>query len=75
MHHHHHHSTIQKNLILSILLNSIIVAGEITGGILSNSLALVSDALHNFSDLLTLLVSLVAVRMSRWKATPNKSYG
>ncbi|MDR3628557.1 MAG: cation diffusion facilitator family transporter [Ignavibacteriaceae bacterium] len=76
MHHHHHHnSTIQKNLILSILLNSIIVAGEIVAGILSNSLALVSDALHNFSDLLTLFLSLAAVRMSSWKATPNKSYG
>jgi len=75
MHHHHQHSTIQKNLILSILLNSIIVAGEIIAGILSNSLALVSDALHNFSDLITLLVSLAAVRVSSWKATPNKSYG
>jgi cobalt-zinc-cadmium efflux system protein len=76
MHHHHNHnSTIQKNLVLSILLNSVIVAGEIIAGILSNSLALISDALHNFSDLLTLILSLAAVRVSSWKATPNKSYG
>jgi cobalt-zinc-cadmium efflux system protein len=73
--HHHHHSTIQKNLIISILLNCIIVVGEIIAGILSNSLALISDALHNFSDLLSLILSLAAVRISSWKATPNKSYG
>ncbi len=47
-------STIGRNLILSILLNSIIVGGEITAGIFSNSLALISDALHNFSDLISL---------------------
>ena len=73
--HHHHHSTIQKNLIISILLNSLIVAGEIIAGIFSNSLALISDALHNFSDLISLVLSLAAVRISLWKATPNKSYG
>ncbi|MGA7721079.1 MAG: cation diffusion facilitator family transporter [Ignavibacteriaceae bacterium] len=78
MHHHHHNhkqTTIQKNLIISILLNSIIVIGEIIAGIFSNSLALISDALHNFSDLLTLVLSLAAVRVSTLKATPNKSYG
>jgi cobalt-zinc-cadmium efflux system protein len=72
---HHHHSTIQKNLIISILLNTLIVIAEIIAGIFSNSLALISDALHNFSDLLTLVLSLTAVKVSTWEATPNKSYG
>jgi cobalt-zinc-cadmium efflux system protein len=62
-------------LIISIFLNFIIVIGEIIAGIFSNSLALISDALHNFSDLLTLILSLAAVRVSSLKATPNKSYG
>ena len=79
MHHHHHphkeDSSIQKNIIISIFLNTIIVTGEIIAGIFSNSFALISDALHNFSDLLTLILSLAAVRISSWKATPNKSYG
>jgi cobalt-zinc-cadmium efflux system protein len=79
MHHHHGHhkqnSSIQKNIVFSIVLNSLIVAGEIIAGIFSNSFALISDALHNFSDLLTLILSLAAVRISSWKATPNKSYG
>jgi cobalt-zinc-cadmium efflux system protein len=74
-HHHHHHSSVQKNLIISILLNSLIVIGEIIAGIFSNSLALISDALHNFSDLITLALSLTADRVSKWEATPDKSYG
>ncbi len=72
---HHHRNTTQRNLIVSIILNSLIVAGELTAGIISNSLALISDALHNFGDLLSLILSFAAVRMSRWKATPDKSYG
>jgi cobalt-zinc-cadmium efflux system protein len=68
-------SSTQKNLIISIFLNSIIVVGELFAGIVSNSLALISDALHNFGDLISLILSLAAVRMSNWKATPNKSYG
>lgn len=68
-------SSTQKNLIISIFLNSIIVVGELFAGIISNSLALISDALHNFGDLISLILSLAAVRMSNWKATPNKSYG
>ena len=80
MNHHHHgvhkqNSSIQKNIIFSIFLNTLIVAGEIIAGIFSNSFALISDALHNFSDLLTLILSLAAVRISSWKATPDKSYG
>ena len=72
---HQHKSTTQRNLIISILLNSLIVAGELFGGIISNSLALVSDALHNFGDLLSLILSLTAVRMSKWRATPGKTFG
>ncbi len=70
-----HKSSKQKNLVISIFLNSFIVAGELAGGILSNSLALISDALHNFGDLLALILSFAAVRISNWKATPDKSYG
>ena len=68
-------STLGRNLILTIFLNSLIVAGEITAGILSNSLALISDALHNFGDLVSLFLSFVAAKMSNWKATPNKTFG
>jgi cobalt-zinc-cadmium efflux system protein len=78
MHSHGHNNpggTIRKNLIISIFLNSIIVAGELIAGIFSNSLALISDALHNFGDLLSLILSLAAEKISLRKATPGKSFG
>lgn len=74
-HNHSAHGTTQRNITISIFLNAIIVAGELTAGILSNSLALISDALHNFSDLISLILSLVAAKMKFWKASPQKSFG
>ena len=74
-HHHHNHKSAERNLIISIVLNAIIVAGELIAGIISNSLALISDALHNFSDLISLVLSLIAARMKFWKANSKKSYG
>ena len=41
----------------------------------SNSLALISDALHNFSDFIALIISFVAVRVMRWDNNERKSYG
>jgi len=74
-HRHNLNNGIQKNLTISIILNFLISVIEFTAGIFSNSLALVSDALHNFSDMFSLVLSLAAVRMSKWKANPVKSYG
>jgi cobalt-zinc-cadmium efflux system protein len=45
------------------------------GGILSGSLALISDALHNFSDVLSLVFSLVANKLSRRKASIDQTFG
>ncbi len=75
MHIHSENTGVQKNLVISIFLNALIVIGELFAGVISNSLALISDALHNFGDLISLILSLAAVRMSNWKATPDKSYG
>ncbi len=74
-HHHHSNTGIQKNLTISIILNFLISVIEFAAGIFSNSLALVSDALHNFGDMLSLVLSLAAVRISKWKANPVKTYG
>ena len=74
-HNHNYRGTTERNLIISIILNAIIVAGELFAGIISNSLALISDALHNFGDLISLLLSLVAAKMKFWKANSKKSYG
>lgn len=69
------HNVTGKNLIISILLNIIITVAQVIGGIVSGSLALISDALHNFSDVLSLVFSLVAHKLSRKKASINQTFG
>ena len=71
----HHHHNKEKNLFLSILLNTVITVAQIIGGILSGSLALISDALHNFSDVISLLFSYIALKLSKRKASYNQTFG
>ena len=73
--HIHKHEVKGKNLIYSILLNIIITFAQVVGGIFSGSLALISDALHNFSDVLTLVFSLYANKLSKRKASLNHTFG
>ena len=73
--HIHKHEVTGKNLILSILLNLLITIAQIIGGIISGSLALISDALHNFSDVLSLVFTLVAHKLSRRKASIDQTFG
>ncbi len=74
--HGHHHPPVEgKNLLFSIVLNLIITAAQVIGGILSGSLALLSDALHNFSDVLSLVFSFAAHKLSRKKASVNQTFG
>jgi len=65
---HHHHEVSGKNLFWTIILNIIITLSQIVGGIISGSLALLSDAMHNFSDVLALVIAYAANRMA---ARPN----
>lgn len=71
----HHHQVQGKNLLLTIVLNIIITLAQVVGGILSGSLALISDALHNFSDVLTLIFSYIANKLSQKKASLNQTFG
>ena len=71
----HKHVVKSSNLIFSIILNAVITIAQVFGGILSGSLALISDALHNFSDVLSLIFSLVAHKLSRRKASVNQTFG
>jgi cobalt-zinc-cadmium efflux system protein len=74
-HQHSHKSKKDKNLFISILLNIVITVAQIIGGVLSGSLALLSDALHNFSDVLSLVVSYVASKLAKKKASTDKTFG
>jgi|GEM_PF-3395421 len=47
------------------LLNAVITAAEIAGGLLSGSLALLSDAVHNFSDTVAIALSYFANRIAQ----------
>lgn len=73
--HIHKHEVKGKNLVWSILLNLLITIAQVVGGIISGSLALISDALHNFSDVLSLVFSYVAHKLSRRKASINNTFG
>lgn len=72
--HHHNHAVSRKLVIASIATIAFVVI-ELVIGLWAQSLALIGDAIHNFTDSLALLLALVAVRLERRPATPEKSYG
>jgi cobalt-zinc-cadmium efflux system protein len=73
--HHHHEGESQRNLLWATLLNIVITVAEVIGGLLSNSLSLLGDALHNFSDAVAVFIAYLANRISKKKSTPNKTFG
>lgn len=78
--HSHNHSHNQKDLqgrklLISIVLNIVITVAQVIGGLVSGSLSLLSDALHNFSDVISLLVSYIAAKLSKQKASINRTFG
>ena len=72
---HHQHEVTGKNLGLAILLNTVITLAEAVGGIISGSMALLSDAAHNLSDVLSLIISYFANRLSKKGATERQTFG
>jgi cobalt-zinc-cadmium efflux system protein len=62
-------------LLISILLNGFITLVEIAGGIFSNSLALISDAIHNLSDTLALILAWAANKVGEKDADTKKTFG
>ncbi|WP_053990677.1 cation diffusion facilitator family transporter [Mangrovimonas sp. TPBH4] len=74
-HTHTHVGKKDRNLVVSIFLNIVITVAQIIGGLISGSLSLLSDALHNFSDVLSLIVSYAASKLSKQKASINRTFG
>ncbi|MDW5288954.1 cation diffusion facilitator family transporter [Formosa sp. PL04] len=74
-HNHNHNKLKGRNLIISILLNILITLSQAIGGLLSGSLSLLSDALHNFTDVISLIVSYIASRLSKQKASNVRTFG
>lgn len=65
----------ERPLWWALGLTSAFLIVEVAGGLLSNSLALLSDAAHMMTDVIALAISLVAVRMSRRAADERRTYG
>ncbi|MCD6523431.1 MAG: cation transporter [Thermococcus sp.] len=75
-HHHHHHAhEVKGRLLFSFALNIVITLAEIVGGLLSGSLALLSDSVHNFSDSMSLLASYFAIKIGERKANEKYTFG
>lgn len=62
-------------LIITVILNFVITIAQIIGGIISGSLSLISDALHNLSDALSMAISYVALRLKRKDSSYNHTFG
>jgi len=73
--HHHGEGQTEGRLWISIGLNLMITLAEFIGGIISGSLSLLSDALHNLNDTASLGISLVARKISKKDANRRKTFG
>ncbi|MCL4436368.1 MAG: cation diffusion facilitator family transporter [Thaumarchaeota archaeon] len=75
--HHAHMVTLgdRKTLTFVLFLTAIYLAVEVVGGLLTNSLALLSDAGHMVSDVGGLAISLVAVTLACQPSTPERPFG
>lgn len=73
--HNHQHTNNKKALFWSFLLIASFMIVEVIGGIMTNSLALLSDAGHMLSDAASLGLSLFALKLGERKATQSKTFG
>jgi len=75
---HHHHGPVDGNrtgLIIALVITAGIMVLEFVGGLLTNSLALLSDSGHMLSDSSSLLFSLIAFSLAAKAATPKRTFG
>lgn len=75
-HHHNHKADVSlSRLLIIISLNFTITIAEFIGGLITGSLALLSDALHNFSDGIAIIISYIALRLSKKPNTLKNTFG
>lgn len=73
--HHKHADTESRKLLFTVVLNISITLAEFIGGLLSNSLALLSDAIHNLSDTIALAITFITVKVSRRASNDKNTFG
>ncbi len=74
-HHHHHAPESDRGLLFAVGINVLLTLAQVIGGIISGSLSLIADALHNLSDAASLGIALFARKISRRPADESKSFG
>lgn len=76
---HHHHIDVEQSsggrLLFTLALNFIIPTAQIVGGVYAHSMALISDAVHNFSDFVAVLIAYFAFLIGKKSATPKNTFG
>ncbi len=78
MGHQHQHSKMElrgRRIIFTIGLNVLITLSQIVGGLIANSMSLLSDAMHNFSDVVSLIISYIANLLSGKRNTEKRTFG
>ncbi len=74
MGHDHNHSSDGK-LSVAVFINIILTIVQIVGGLVSGSLSLIADALHNLSDAGAIVIAIVARRIGNKPANKTMTYG
>ncbi len=74
-HIHDHINLRGRKLVITIVLNLLITVAQVIGAVFANSLALLSDAFHNFSDTSSLLISYIANNLTKKKSTARQTFG
>lgn len=78
-HHHQHQHDIDaigdRRLGIAIAINLLLTLAQVIGGLISGSLSLIADALHNFSDAASLLIAWVARKIGRQPADHFRTFG
>ena len=77
-HGHHHHVDPEagdRRVVAAIAVNIGLTVAQIVGGILSGSLALIADALHNFSDAISLIIAFGARKIARRPRDAEMTFG
>jgi len=64
-----------RRVSIAIWANGILTVAQIVGGVLSGSLALIADALHNFSDMVSLVIAFAARKIARRPADEKMTFG
>ena len=78
-HHHHHAHEVQESDVgafrVAFFLNLVFTVVELIGGLFTNSVAILSDAVHDLGDSISLLFSLAMERIAGRRRTPKQTFG